>query len=321
MTEDRAPESGDREPIAAMSRPALALLLIAAGLIACNRSPAEVVSVGATAGGHEEALRKLGMDTNVLTAAASEGLAVAGLRKESGQHPYRARLSVVSLRRRIGEDGVPLAEIAVDLELLPATSAGTPVLETGVGTARLSSGSSAGAWRSALDSAARNAAAGLALALAEQGKPLGKLLADLGSRDEKVREQAIRVIGDRRSVEAVPALIERLEDPEPLVAERAAGALAQLRDPRGVGPLIDYSRRGGDEARTARFARLIGDIGGKEARGYLLTLESGHADARVRAAASDALRELEEREQERARSAADEGGRESGAGDSDRMQP
>jgi hypothetical protein len=88
-----------------------------------------------------------------------------------------------------------------------------------------------------------------------------------------------------------------------------------------VGPLIDYSRRNDDGAHTARFARIVGDIGGSEARGYLQTLESGHIDPRVRAAAREALEDMDERESERGQARlGDQGGaQESRAVDSGRM--
>ncbi|GAO03286.1 HEAT repeat protein [Anaeromyxobacter sp. PSR-1] len=110
----------------------------------------------------------------------------------------------------------------------------------------------------------------------------------------------MRVAAERRAREAVPALVERLRDPEPEVAHLAVGALGQLRDPRAVGPLIDLSQRG-DGGMALALVRIIGDIGGPEAEGYLLTLEAGHPEPRVRAAARDALAELRAREAEAGR--------------------
>jgi hypothetical protein len=54
--------------------------------------------------------------------------------------------------------------------------------------------------------------------------------------------------------------------------------------------------RAGDAALVARVARVVGDIGGQEAQGYLLTLEAGHPDPRVRVAAREALGELATRD-------------------------
>jgi len=45
-------------------------------------------------------------------------------------------------------------------------------------------------------------------------------------------------------------------------------------------------------------ARIIGDIGGREAEGYLLTVEAGHPDSRVRRAAREALGEMRARARE-----------------------
>jgi histone H3/H4 len=304
------------------------LVVLSGGLLACGRGTVHVASVGVSAGVYTEALQGVGIDRAALTAAARGGLAAAGFRMGAGPRTYRARLEVVGVRRRALEDGASLAEIAVRLELSPTADdrpgaregarkgRSGPVLETGVGSIRVPAGGTGDAWGKALGAAVAEASRGLAQALTEEAKPVEKLVRDLGAGEPRVREQAIRVLGDRRSRAAVPALIERLADPDPLLAERAAGALAQIRDPRAVGPLIDYSRRDDDAGRTARFARIIGDVGGDEARGYLLTLESGHLDPRVRAAAREALQDMAEREGEQGPERWSEQGPESRAAES-----
>jgi len=278
----------------------LAALLLASS-VACSRGAAHVVSLHASPGVHEEGLLAVGIDAEVLEGLAWDGLVEAGFKAGEGPRAYRARLEVVSARRRLTSDGA-VAEVAVNLELSPsgATPGGGELLETGVGSTPLIPGALRSAFRGALWSAVRQASLGLSIAVREESKSSERLVGDLRSPDPRVREQAIRILGDRRCREAVFALVERLTDPEPLLAERAAGALAQIHDERAVGPLIDYSRRG-DDAEAARFARLLGDIGGSEARGYLQTLESGHLDPRVRAAAREALKDLDEREREQGR--------------------
>jgi HEAT repeat protein len=154
------------------------------------------------------------------------------------------------------------------------------------------------AWRAAAERATRQAADGLALAFAEDAKPLEEVIADLSSEDVRLRDHAVRVLAERRSPAAVPALLERLKDEDRRVVHRAVGALAQIGDERAVSPLIELSRSG-DPSLTARVARIIGDIGGPEAEGYLLTLEAGHPDPRVRTAARAALQDLEARAAER----------------------
>jgi hypothetical protein len=290
-----------------LSRPIACALALAALSGACRRGPPaiHVASVRVVEGELAEPLREVGLEAPAMEGAARDALVLAGFKSGEGRRTYRARLSVVSLRVTPGLAGDGIAEIAVELELLPAEegAGGAALVETGVGSAPASPGAAPAAWRAALHEAVREAAAGLSVAAAQQAKPLERLIADLESEDARVREHAVEALADRRNAAAVPPLIARLRDPDPEVVQRAVGALAQIRDPRAVGPLIDVSRRE-DAAFTARLARIIGDIGGSEARGYLLTLEAGHSDPRVQTAAREALRELDAREKEAARVAA-----------------
>jgi hypothetical protein len=280
---------------------AAAIAVVLAVASGCGSGPAHLASVEVSTGGREELLDRLGLDRAVLEAATRDALVGAGFRQGDGHRSYRARARVVSVRagRQPGREGLA-AELVLDVELVPdrAIEGAAPVAQTGVGSVPAASRLDSAAWRAALGAAARQASTGLSLAVSAQSKSEAKLIADLSAADPRQREQAIRVLGGRRSVSAVPALIERLGDKEPDLVEKAAGALSQIRDPRAVAALIDLSRRGEDAAQIARFARLIGDIGGAEARGYLQTLESGHLDPRVRSAAVEALEDIDAREQE-----------------------
>jgi hypothetical protein len=274
--------------------PLAALLLTAA----CSRSPppVHVVSAAATAGTLAGPLREAGIDVPALEEATRDALRRAGFVLRDGPRPHRAELTVVALR--LAPPAIagapPRVEVTVEIALAPVEPGRDGPLRVGGTGATALHGDPGEASRSALTEAARGAAAELALALAADGKPLEGLLADLGSGDARVREHAARALADRRDPAAVPGLIARLEDPEPRVVHRAVGALAQIGDERAVVPLIDLSRTG-DVALTARLARLIGDIGGAEAEGYLLTLEAGHPDARVQTAAREALGDLHAR--------------------------
>jgi HEAT repeat protein len=86
-------------------------------------------------------------------------------------------------------------------------------------------------------------------------------------------------------------MLGRLPTEDSGVAMRMIGALAQIGDERAVPALIELARST-DSIATARLVHYIGDIGGSEAEGFLLTLESGHEDVRVREAARDALADL-----------------------------
>lgn len=276
----------------------LRTLGLVAGLTAafsgCGRAPApvRVASVRVADGALAQPLREAGLDAAALEQAARTALADAGFRLEDGDGAYRARLDVLAVRLAPDLSGNARAEVAVELALSPAgQSAGEPTREQGTGAAPVAGRTPPEAWRSALAGAAGGAAKGLAIGFAARAKPLEALLRDLGAPDARTRDHAVRALADRRSPEAVPALVERLRDEDPEIAHRAVGALAQIGDRRAVGPLIELAQRG-DPALTARVARIIGDLGGPEAEGYLLTLEAGHGEARVRRAAGEALHEM-----------------------------
>jgi HEAT repeat protein len=251
------------------------------------------------------ALAEVGVAPAEVEGLTHTALADAGFRMEAGRaRSYRARVEVLALRAVTDAKGAAWTEAVVSLELEPLASGpdhGQPLGESGQGEAQVTSSPSV-AWRDALEGASREAAAQMAIAVAAEEKTVPALLADLDAADPRVRERAIIVLGERRAAEAVPALLARLSDPEPRVVDRAVGALAQVRDPRAVGPLIDLSRRR-SAREQARFARLIGDIGGDEAQGYLETLALGASEPEVRRAAAEALEELSAARQAASRAA------------------
>jgi hypothetical protein len=203
-----------------------------------------------------------------------------------------------------GPGGTAVAHVALTLEL--ATGEGELALrETGRAAEPIGGGSEA--LRGALDRAARSAlgrvVGAFSLQVEAARKRTADLLKDLDSPEARVRDQAVRALADRGERAAVPGLIARLKDPDAEVRERAVGALAQLGDPRAVPALIELARRR-DAPYVANLARLVGDIGGDDARAWLLTLSSGHPDDVVRGAATEALSELAARDLARQASAA-----------------
>jgi HEAT repeat protein len=273
-----------------------AVLVAAAAVIACRRGPPppSIASVELVPGRAGSALSEVGVAPAEVETLARNALAEAGFRVEPGRpRAHRARVEVLALRAVTDARGAAWTEAAVSLEIDPVGEVAEPtepLVEMGQGEAPVGEAPGS-AWRAALEGATRDAAAQMAIAVAADEKTVPGLLADLDAADPRVRERAIVVLGERRTTEAVPALLRRLSDPEPRVVDRAVGALALLRDPRAVGPLIDLSRRR-SAREQARFARLIGDIGGDEARGYLETLAVGASEPEVRRAAAEALAEL-----------------------------
>ncbi len=288
--------------VAATARPwyhvpvRLALVLALAAALACSGGvkSVHVTSIVLADGAAPGPLREAGLDDAAIEGAVREALLGAGFRFGEGSRAHRARVDVPSVRLAppVAAGTSARVEMSVQIELAPAElGKGVPVRETGTAAAALKGGDPRAAWLSAVAEASRHAADGLAIAFAEESKPVEALVSDLGSRDWRVRDHAIRVLADRKSTAAVPALLDRLKDEDARIVHRAVGALAQIGDERAVAPLIDLSRSG-DGALAARIARIIGDIGGAEAEGYLLTISSGHPDPRVRRAAREALADM-----------------------------
>jgi hypothetical protein len=273
-------------------RLALALFAAATGP-ACRQAPPASISgvkVGAELSG---AVAEVGLDGAAVEAITRAALAESGFRLQPGTtRVFEARVDVVALRvlPAPGDQGLR-AELAVEVELAPSGGDPPPHRETGRATAPVTAAGPSQAVRAALTGAVGEAVRALRVSVAADVKSDQALIDDLASGDARVRGQAVQALGERGVKAAVPALMGRLRDADPKVANRAIGALAQIKDPRAVPALIDLCR-GGDVSLTLRIARLVGDIGGRDAQGWLLVLEAAHPDPRVREVAAEALDEL-----------------------------
>lgn len=110
----------------------------------------------------------------------------------------------------------------------------------------------------------------------------------------KARTEALTRLSEGGHAQAVPALVERLGDPDPATVARAVEALVAVGDPAAVPALIELSRRAEPTSRPA-VVRAIGALGGRDAEAYLFTLETGSASGVVRAAAAKARADLKAR--------------------------
>jgi hypothetical protein len=270
----------------------LALLVVAA-VAGCRRTPPPSITGVKVEVALADAVAEAGLDKASVEAITRTALAEAGFRLEpASRRAFEARVDVVALQvLPLPADQGLRAELAVEVELVPAQGDEPPHKETGRASERVGPAGPSQAVRAALTSAVGEAIRALRVSVAADVKSSEALLSDLTSADARVRGQAVQSLGDRGVKSAVPALIERLHDGDPKVAHRAVGALAQIKDPRAVPPLIDLCR-GGDAALTLRMARIVADIGGRDARGWLLVLEAAHPDPRVRESAAAALDEL-----------------------------
>jgi HEAT repeat protein len=280
-----------------------ALLVSAPAALACRgqaRHTVDRVVVGQTPA--LQSLESLGISGESLAESASRLLVAApgfvpAAQAGAGARRFLAQVSVERAEVRAGATVTATSAhvmLAVSLEPL---NGGSALRETGHGSAPIAGGPQG--LRAALEQATTSAlqvvVASFSAQLAAEQKRKSELVKDLGSSQAGVREHAMRVLADRGERDAVPALIARLRDRDPEIRERAVGALAQLRDQRAVGPLIELVHRR-DAQYVAQMALIIGDIGGPEARAWLLTMSSGHPDQAVRRAAHEALTEMDARE-------------------------
>jgi hypothetical protein len=286
----------------------LALTLVAAAaVVACQRTPPPSITGVKVGAALSSAAGEVGLDDAAVEAVTRSALAESGFRLEPAKvRAFVARVDVVTLRVATvasvsGGQGLQ-AELAVEVELVPSQGDEPPHKETGRATELVGAGGPTGAVRAALASAVGEAVRALRVSVAADVKTDAALIADLASADARVRGQAVQALGERGARAAVPALMERLHDSDSRVAHRAVGALAQIKDPRAVPALIDLCR-GGDSALTLRMARIVSDIGGRDAQGWLLVLEAAHPDPRVRETAAEALDDLRRAEPAQRKSA------------------
>lgn len=274
----------------------MALAAIAVGCRAQPRRAVErVVVVESPAA---QRLEGAGVSVDALGAAASRlldaapGFVPAGAARADA-HRFLGRVDVLGTEAVPGVAGSGVvAQVVIAVDLAPRDGDGA-LRETG--RAMEPVGVEPGGLRAALQRAAtlalERAVRGFSIQLAAEQKRTSELVKDLASPEPVVRDHAVRVLADRGEQSAVPALLSRLRDVDPDVAERAVGALAQLRDPRAVPALIELAHRR-DGPYVANLAHVVGDIGGPDARAWLLTMASGHPDEVVRGAAREALAEM-----------------------------
>lgn len=165
---------------------------------------------------------------------------------------------------------------------------------TGLGRASLSPSEAAArvpAFRQALAGALDEVVKSGALQLDALDKPDLELIADLSSADPRRRDFAVHLLAERKNAAAVPALIERLKDPDREVAMKAVGALGAIGDPKAVPALIEMSQTRDPQFLIA-LIDVVAGLGGKDAEAFLFTLASGHPDKPIRHAAQEAQERL-----------------------------
>lgn len=128
----------------------------------------------------------------------------------------------------------------------------------------------------------------------------GAIVAAIEGKDDDLRDEGMRLAGDRKLAAAVPALIKQLKSDDAAVRDHAIGALAAIGDRRAVRPLTEVAKFD-DVVDLPKVLDALATIGGPEARSYLEFVASGHESAEMRELAKQAIGHLDRREAERHR--------------------
>jgi hypothetical protein len=113
----------------------------------------------------------------------------------------------------------------------------------------------------------------------------------------ELRQEAIRLVGERRLTDEAPLLLKLLDDQSEVVRDAALGALIQLGDRRAV-PVLTRSRSLRDSREMRKILDAVSVLGGEEALDYLSFVADSHDDEEVRDLAKAAKSRLERRMKE-----------------------
>ena len=156
------------------------------------------------------------------------------------------------------------------------------------------------AWQAHAERSVRDCVAGLGARVKLAAGNAAAIAAAIDGSDDDLREEAMRIAGERRVKEAVPPLIKRLKGDDAALRDRAIGTLAEIGDPRAVRPLTEVAKFY-DVTDLPKVLDALATIGGDEARSYLEFVGSGHDNPEMRELAKTALGHLDRREAERRR--------------------
>jgi HEAT repeat protein len=128
----------------------------------------------------------------------------------------------------------------------------------------------------------------------ERGPPAvvhAALQADGGA----LRDDAVRVVGERKLHDEAPTLLKLLSDPDERTRDAALGSLIALGDRRAVSELT-RTRSLRDRHEMRKMIEAIAILGGQEADQYLSFVAATHDDDEIRAEAAAARARLQRRE-------------------------
>jgi hypothetical protein len=282
---------------------------LALAAVGCHKKPPppvpppEIVEVRVVDRGDGE----LPVDLSALTAAAGDAIAQSSglpLRLDGGaaapdprQHRYRLRVEVRldGAEEPSTKKGIMRAFVLARLQPVGA-DVGALSFEQQAVAERIYTIGKAGepAWAAHAARAVKDVVAGVGARVRLSAGDAQAIVAALDGSDEDLRDEAMRLAGERREKAAVPSLIKRLKSDDHAVRDHAIGALAAIGDQRAVRPLTEVARFR-DLTDLPKVLDALATIGGPEARAYLQFVADGHDSQEMRDLAKQALTHLERR--------------------------
>jgi hypothetical protein len=239
-------------------------------------------------------------DLAALTRAAARVIGDSGLPVVDGgaQNPFRLRVEVRLDGVEEGDKGLLRAYVIAKLSPVGGP-AGALSFEQGAVAERVYEraklGDRAAAFRAHAERAVEDVVRGVGARARLARGSSAELTAALSGSDDDLREEAVRIAGERHDRECVPALVGMLKSEDLPTRDRAIGALAEIGDARAVKPLTEVARFR-ETGELPKVLDALASIGGAEARAYLEFVASGHENPEMRELAKDALRHLDARQ-------------------------
>jgi hypothetical protein len=201
----------------------------------------------------------------------------------------RCNVRILSVDSQAVPDAAPeqaTVQVRVRLEYLQHTGEDlNPLLATATATSR---GVRDQAGAAATETALARAVQQISFELQASSKTDDELVADLHSPESFRSAAALEHLAARRHPAAFAPLIKQLQQDDAEVSLRALSALVSYDDPRAVRSIVDEAERR-DFPFFIEALYALGSIGGEDAEAYLFTVQSGHADPRAQATATEAL--------------------------------
>jgi hypothetical protein len=259
------------------------------------------------------------IDTAVIEAEVRKFLAASGLFAPAPASPgapvARARLAFTAESVELGTKGEARAQVRVRVDTRPSEAPGALAFDlTGQGVEPYAVGPAKPPKGKAADgaAAARPSLAALVTRIArdliegvaarrrlQEGSPAALHAAITGDAGE-LREEAIRIVGERQVREEVPTLLKLLSSDDEPVRDAALGALIAMRERSAVRELTQ-SRSLRDRREMRKIIEAISILGGQDADEYLSFVAATHDDDEIRAEAAAARTRLQRREAEAGR--------------------